>query len=172
MTLASCTLLLAATGWARSDAATPATPAHKKPAQASHSTSHSASSSTARSAGHSHATSSKSTAKSSRSRKTAAKKSSHQRGQQAMEAGRVKEIQQALIQANYLEGTPSGRWDDHSKAAMQRFQGDNGWQTKKVPDSRALIKLGLGPSRANLLNPNTAYIAQPEPAGKGGANQN
>jgi len=28
---------------------------------------------------------------------------------------------------------------------MQKFQADNGWQTKLVPDSRAIIKLGLGP---------------------------
>jgi hypothetical protein len=37
---------------------------------------------------------------------------------------------------------------------MVKYQGDNGWQTKEVPDSRALIKLGLGPnySSENLLN--------------------
>ena len=27
---------------------------------------------------------------------------------------------------------------------MQKLQSDNGWQTKFVPDSRAIIKLGLG----------------------------
>jgi hypothetical protein len=31
---------------------------------------------------------------------------------------------------------------------MQKMQGDNGWQTKITPDSRALIKLGLGPTDA------------------------
>jgi hypothetical protein len=37
---------------------------------------------------------------------------------------------------------------------MQKFQSDNGWQTKLVPDSRAIIKLGLGPSQdSNLSNP-------------------
>jgi hypothetical protein len=30
---------------------------------------------------------------------------------------------------------------------MQKYQADNGWQTKLVPDSRAIIKLGLGPDR-------------------------
>jgi hypothetical protein len=30
---------------------------------------------------------------------------------------------------------------------MQKFQSDNGWQTKLMPDSRAIIKLGLGPSQ-------------------------
>jgi len=39
---------------------------------------------------------------------------------------------------------------------MTRFQSDNGWQSKVVPDSRALIKLGLGPNHANLLNPESS----------------
>ena len=80
-------------------------------------------------------------------------------GQQAMNAERVREIQAALIREKYLEGEPNGSWDGRSKAAMQRFQHDNGWQTKVVPDSRALIKLGLGPDHAGLLNPDTAAIA-------------
>ena len=28
---------------------------------------------------------------------------------------------------------------------MEKLQADNGWQTKLVPDARAIIKLGLGP---------------------------
>jgi hypothetical protein len=32
---------------------------------------------------------------------------------------------------------------------MQKFQADNGWQTKLMPDSRAIIKLGLGPSQVS-----------------------
>jgi Putative peptidoglycan binding domain len=65
--------------------------------------------------------------------------------QRAMGDDRATQIQAALIQAGYLSGTPSGHWDAPSEAAMQKLQGDNGWQTKLVPDSRALIKLGLGP---------------------------
>ena len=34
-----------------------------------------------------------------------------------------------------------------SQAAMVKYQSDNGWQTKITPDSRALIKLGLGPKQ-------------------------
>jgi hypothetical protein len=34
---------------------------------------------------------------------------------------------------------------------MQKFQADNGWQTKLMPDSRAIIKLGLGPSQASSV---------------------
>ena len=63
-----------------------------------------------------------------------------------IEDARATEIQTALIKAGYLSGTPSGHWDTESAAAMQKVQADNGWQTKLVPDSRALIKLGLGPA--------------------------
>jgi hypothetical protein len=59
---------------------------------------------------------------------------------------RATEIQSALIKQGYLSGEPSGTWDSSSVIAMQKLQGDNGWQTKLVPDSRALIKLGLGPN--------------------------
>lgn len=32
---------------------------------------------------------------------------------------------------------------------MRRYQADHGWQTKLTPDSRAIIKLGLGPKQTN-----------------------
>jgi len=63
------------------------------------------------------------------------------------------EIQQALIRENYLTGEPTGAWDARTQAALVKYQGDHVWQTKVVPDSRALIKLGLGPNySAELLN--------------------
>jgi peptidoglycan hydrolase-like protein with peptidoglycan-binding domain len=67
-------------------------------------------------------------------------------GQRTIEDGRATQIQAALIKAGYLSGTPTGHWDAQSEAAMGKLQADNGWQTKLVPDSRALIKLGLGPA--------------------------
>jgi hypothetical protein len=70
-------------------------------------------------------------------------------GQRTIDDERATQIQQALIKAGYLSGQPSGHWDAESEAAMGKLQGDNGWQTKLVPDSRALIKLGLGPSTAS-----------------------
>jgi peptidoglycan hydrolase-like protein with peptidoglycan-binding domain len=66
--------------------------------------------------------------------------------QRTIDEDRATQIQSALIRAGYLTGVPSGRWDAASEAAMARLQADNGWQSKLVPDSRALIKLGLGPS--------------------------
>jgi len=65
---------------------------------------------------------------------------------EGMDVARATAIQTALIKQGYLTGQPSGRWDSESVAAMQKLQGDNGWQTKITPDSRALIKLGLGPT--------------------------
>lgn len=59
---------------------------------------------------------------------------------------RATQIQNALIKAGYMTGTPSGSWDSATQAAMEKLQSDNGWQTKLVPDSRAIIKLGLGSS--------------------------
>ncbi len=86
-------------------------------------------------------------------------------GQQAIDTQRAGQIQEALIRNNYLDGEPSGKWDQRTRDAMQRFQQDNGWQTKVVPDSRALIKLGLGPSSDGLLNPDTAMApSAPPPA--------
>lgn len=106
-----------------------------------------------------------SSAKKPGSRASASKKKSSKkrtarrpRGQQAIEAARATQIQQALIAAGYLKGEPTGKMDAATKAAFVKLQSENGWQTKVVPDSRALIKLGLGPDHSNLLNPDTAML--------------
>ena len=83
------------------------------------------------------------------------------RGQQAIDSERAHEIQEALIRQHYLNGEPSGHWDAATELALRKFQGDQGWQTKTVPDSRALIKLGLGPSKDGLLNPESAMTTTP-----------
>jgi hypothetical protein len=83
------------------------------------------------------------------------KKTSWKRhGQQGIQPERAREIQEALIREHYLTGEASGMWDSRTQEAMVRYQSDNGWQSKVTPDSRALIKLGLGPdySQQQLLN--------------------
>lgn len=77
-------------------------------------------------------------------------------GQQKIDSERATAIQQALIREHYLTGEPAGTWDEVSEEAMRRYQADHGWQSKTVPDSRALISLGLGPSKDHLLNPESA----------------
>jgi hypothetical protein len=96
------------------------------------------------------------------SKKSLRKKKSRPRGQQKIDSERAQEIQQALIREHYLTGEATGTWNDASEAAMRRYQADNGWQSKTVPDSRALIKLGLGPSKDHLLNPESAMTTVPD----------
>ncbi len=128
--------------------------------------------STAKKAVH-HRSASTKTAASAKTSKHSAKSTHHKgrktrktakgpRGQRSIDSERAREIQEALIREKYLEGEPSGVWDQRSREAMSRFQNDNGWQNKVVPDSRALIKLGLGPNHADLINPES--IALPESA--------
>jgi hypothetical protein len=121
-----------------SSSASARTPAHTS----SHTSAHASSHTSAR----------KSTSHGQKGSKQAAKK----RGQQAIDSDRAREIQVALIRERYMEGEPTGSWDDATQAAMQRYQADQGWQSKTTPDSRALIKLGLGPSHDHLLNPESA----------------
>ncbi|MGA7832823.1 MAG: peptidoglycan-binding domain-containing protein [Terracidiphilus sp.] len=85
------------------------------------------------------------------------------RGQQAIEPERVTEIQQALIRAHYYSGEANGEWNAATKTAMQKYQADQGWQTKLVPDSRALKKLGLGPDYSNAINAKNSSFAPPPP---------
>ena len=78
------------------------------------------------------------------------------KGQQKIDSERTQQIQEALIRQHYMTGEATGKWDSSTEDALRHFQADNGWQNKTVPDSRALIKLGLGPSHDHLLNPESA----------------
>lgn len=96
------------------------------------------------------------------SRKTS-KKSAKARGQQKIEPERAQAIQEALIREHYLNGEAAGTWNQASEDAMRKYQADHGWQSKTVPDARALISLGLGPNHDHLLNPESAMTTGPEP---------
>lgn len=85
----------------------------------------------------------------------------HVRGQQTIDSDRATQIQQALIREHYLDGDPSGKWDPATQAAMQKYQSDQGWQTKLMPDSRALKKLGLGPDYSTAINAKNSSFAAP-----------
>jgi len=97
--------------------------------------------------------------KSKKSRKSTAKRT---HGQQKIDQKRTLEIQEALIREHYLDGKPTGVWNDATQQAMQKYQADNNWQSKTTPDARALIKLGLGPDHDHLLNPESAMTSQPQ----------
>ena len=81
-----------------------------------------------------------------------------------MDSARATEIQQALIQVHYLNGNPTGQWDSATQAAMVKYQTDNGWQAKITPDSRALIKLGLGPKQDSGEYSSTPVAVSSAPA--------
>ena len=85
-------------------------------------------------------------------------------GQQAIDSARVTEIQQALIRQHSLTGEAHGQWDSATIAAMQKFQADQGWQTKLMPDSRAIKMLGLGPDYSDAINASGSSFAAPKPA--------
>jgi hypothetical protein len=95
----------------------------------------------------------------SKSKSKKGKKAWQSKGQKTITNDRTREIQEALIREHYLKGDATGTMDNATKAALTKLQQENGWQTKVVPDSRALIKLGLGPNQSNLLNPDTAALS-------------
>ena len=94
------------------------------------------------------------------------------RGQQAIQPERVTQIQQALIREHYLTGETNGKWDTTTIAAMQKYQADHGWQTKLMPDSRALMKLGLGPDYSTAINAKDSSFAVPPSSSTTPAPQN
>lgn len=99
----------------------------------------------------------------SKGKRSSRKKSSRVRGQQKIDSDRARLIQEALIREHYLSGEPTGTWNQACEDAMRKYQADHGWQSKTVPDSRAIISLGLGPSKDNLLNPESAMTTVPDP---------
>jgi peptidoglycan hydrolase-like protein with peptidoglycan-binding domain len=107
-----------------------------------------------------------STSHSHSSHKSSKKSHKKPRGQQAIDSARVTEIQQALIREHYMTGEANGKWDATTTAAMQKFQADQGWQTKLMPDSRALKKLGLGPDYSNAINADSVSAGAPQAASK------
>jgi peptidoglycan hydrolase-like protein with peptidoglycan-binding domain len=72
------------------------------------------------------------------------------------EAERVKEIQKALIEAGDLRQEPTGMWDDATREAMKQYQQGHGFAPTGLPDSKSLMKMGLGP---HPLPPDVATAA-------------
>jgi len=155
-------LLASALAFSQADQSSPAKakpvtkPAQSKPGSK-------ATSSSAHPSSKTHSTKSRTPSTGSTSRRgKRSSKTSWRHSQQKVDAARAREIQEALIREHYLSGSATGRWDAATEDALRKYQGDNGWQNKTVPDSRALIKLGLGPSHDHLLNPESAMTTAPE----------
>ncbi len=85
----------------------------------------------------------KSASKKSSSKKKSSAKSNVRR-QTEPDIERSREIQEALARQGYLTSKPTGKWDAATSDAFSRYQRDQGLPVTGKPDSRALIKLGLG----------------------------
>lgn len=67
-------------------------------------------------------------------------------------ADRYREIQQALIDKGFLEGTATGSWDADSVNALNRFKQAQNQKADGRLDSRSLIALGLGPKKESYIS--------------------
>jgi peptidoglycan hydrolase-like protein with peptidoglycan-binding domain len=92
---------------------------------------------------------------SSKTRKASSKKGrkKKERGQQAPTADRISEIQTALSKDRSYSGTPNGKWDDATVAAMRNFQSAHGLNPSGKLDAPTLTKLGLGSQTAGVAAP-------------------
>jgi peptidoglycan hydrolase-like protein with peptidoglycan-binding domain len=88
-----------------------------------------------------------------RTGKKAVGRSRRQPGQKAPTGDRVSEIQAALAKDGSFAGTPSGKWDDDTAAAMRRFQAAHGLNPTGRLDALTLQKLGLGSQTAGVAAP-------------------
>jgi hypothetical protein len=76
-----------------------------------------------------------------------------QPGQKAPTTDRVIEIQSALAKDGSFQGSPSGKWDDDTTAAMRKFQSAHGLNPSGKLDAPTLQRLGLGSQTAGVAAP-------------------
>jgi len=76
---------------------------------------------------------------------------------------RYKEIQQALADRGFFEGTVDGNWGPSSIDALKRFQRDQNLEDDGKIGSLSLIRLGLGPERAAFAPAPSSAPAPQEP---------
>ena len=112
----------------------------------------------------------RSAAKPAASKSRGKKSSGHSRrekGQKAPAPERISEIQTALAKDGSFAGTPNGKWDDSTVAAMKKFQTSHGLNPSGKLDARTLQKLGLGSQTAGVaapMPPITTSSTAPPPA--------
>lgn len=87
------------------------------------------------------------------SSKSSKRSSRKQPGQKAPASDRVIEIQSALAKDGSFHGSPSGKWDDDTSAAMRKFQSSHGLNPSGKLDAPTLQRLGLGSQTAGVAKP-------------------
>ncbi len=85
--------------------------------------------------------------------KKSSRHSRRERGQKAPAPERISEIQTALAKDGSFNGTPNGKWDDSTVAAMKKFQTAHGLNPSGKLDAHTLQKLGLGSQTAGVAAP-------------------
>jgi peptidoglycan hydrolase-like protein with peptidoglycan-binding domain len=91
--------------------------------------------------------------KSTHAKASSRRKTKKVKGQEAPTSDRINEIQEALAAKGAFAGTPTGKWDDDTAAAMKRFQTSQGLNPSGKLDALTLQKLGLGSQTAGLAKP-------------------
>lgn len=91
--------------------------------------------------------------KSHRGTKKSSRYSKKQRGQKIPTTDRVSEIQTALAKDGSYTGTPNGKMDDSTVAALKKYQTSHGLNPSGKIDAPTLQKLGLGASTAGVAAP-------------------
>ena len=81
------------------------------------------------------------------------RKSRKQPGQKAPTADRVIAIQSALAKDGSFQGSPNGKWDENTSAAMRKFQSSHGLNPNGKLDAPTLQRLGLGSQTAGVAAP-------------------
>jgi len=85
--------------------------------------------------------------------------------QSAPSPERYREIQQALAERGYYDGSVDGVWNNSSVEALRRFQVDQNLDPDGKLGALSLIALGLGPKRTPLQMtsaPGSATLQQPQ----------
>jgi hypothetical protein len=89
-------------------------------------------------------------------RRTRRHHSSRQPYQKAPTPDRISEIQSVLSRDGYYQGSPNGKWDSSTVAALQKFQSSQGLDPTGKLDALSLQKLGLGSDVAGVSAPKEA----------------
>ena len=77
-------------------------------------------------------------------------------------AERYKQIQQALIDKGYMQGSATGDWEQDSVAALRKFQADQKLEVSGKINALTLIRLGLGPKRDPAVQNGQLPEAEPK----------
>lgn len=115
--------------------------------------SHNASSATTKKSSSNSSGKNSSSAKRGSAKSASSKRARKQPGQKAPTPDRVSEIQAALARNGSFTGSPNGRWDDDTTAAMRSFQASHGLNASGKLDAPTLQRLGLGSQTAGVAAP-------------------